>query len=150
MATAFSFYLELLAELSDGDKVGLHDDWETLNGLSPVDNGSVNIDNGPDGDPDLDGISNRIEWLVGLNPQVVDNSAYPKLTINKIPGGMRFTFPTIGGRMYRLQSSGALDGWQPFGQPHVTPRGAQPGQLEIDDTTGLPSRFYRMSIAPAP
>ncbi|MES2707106.1 MAG: LamG-like jellyroll fold domain-containing protein [Verrucomicrobiota bacterium] len=44
----------------DGD--GLPDIWELANGLSPSDNGSVNINNGPNGDLDGDTISNLVEF----------------------------------------------------------------------------------------
>ena len=56
---------------SDGD--GLPDAWEVQHGLDPLDDGSGNIDNGPEGDPDGDGFSNSLELELGSPP---DNPAW--------------------------------------------------------------------------
>ncbi|MDA9830672.1 hypothetical protein N9C66_04970 [Akkermansiaceae bacterium] len=53
-------------EDADGD--GLPDSWETAYGLSPSDDGSVDVNNGPDGDPDNDGLTNLEEFDAGLEP----------------------------------------------------------------------------------
>jgi hypothetical protein len=145
-----SFGFDLGTDLTDLDNDGLPDSWENSNGLSTGDDGSINIDNGSNGDPDHDGILNGIEWLVGLNPQLIDNSAYPKLAIAKITGGFRVSFPTLPGRTYQVQSSTTLNAWAPFGSPLITAPNDPPGTFQIDDTTGLPKRFYRMVVTPAP
>ena len=150
MNFALGFETGSTISLSDADADGLPDAWENLYGLSTSDNGSINIDNGPNGDPDHDGIANIIEWLVGLNPKLVDNSAYPKVAIAKIAGGFRLNFPTLPGRKYQLQSSATLNVWDPFGAPLVTAPTDPPGTFQIDDTTSLPKRFYRMVITAAP
>ena len=141
---------DLGIDISDADNDGLPDSWENQYILSTSDDGSINIDNGANGDPDQDGLSNMVEWLVGLNPQVVDNSNYPKLGINRIAGGFRLTFPTLPGRTYQIQTSATLDAWQPLGDPLVTAPADPPGNFQLDDTTGLPRRFYRMVVAPSP
>lgn len=46
----------------DADGDGLPDIWEVANGLSASDNGSVNINNGPNGDLDGDTVSNLLEF----------------------------------------------------------------------------------------
>ena len=56
---------------SDGD--GLPDAWEVQHGLDPLDDGSGNINNGPEGDPDGDGFSNSLELELGSPP---DNPAW--------------------------------------------------------------------------
>jgi hypothetical protein len=139
--------LSLSTTVLDGDQDGLPADWETANGL---DDNNPDGANGPEGDPDGDGVSNLIEWLVGMNPQLTDRSSYPKLGIASINGGVRLTFATLPGRSYQLQSSLNLGTWSPFGAPTITPANAAPGLLQIDDTSGLPKRFYRMVISPAP
>ena len=53
---------------NDQDKDGLPDDWETLCGLDPDDNGEINPVNGWDGDPDLDGYTNGEELAAKSNP----------------------------------------------------------------------------------
>ncbi len=51
--------------VADRDGDGLPDAWEIANGLDPDDDGSININNGPDGDPDGDGIANGREKNAG-------------------------------------------------------------------------------------
>lgn len=60
-------------EPADSDKDGLPDEWEELYGLDPLDDGSLNPDNGPAGDPDGDGFTNAEELLYGLNPLEYDD-----------------------------------------------------------------------------
>ena len=57
----------------DNDMDTLPDDWEIANGLDPNDDGSVDINNGPDGDPDLDLLLNRDEFGRGTDPQDPDS-----------------------------------------------------------------------------
>jgi hypothetical protein len=52
---------------SDGD--GLPDGYEVANGLDPNDDGSGDPDNGPGGDPDLDGHDTLQEFEIGSDPQ---------------------------------------------------------------------------------
>jgi hypothetical protein len=146
-STNFTLALSLSIVVTDADGDGLPAAWETANGLSDDD---ATGDNGANGDPDGDGMVNYIEWLVGLNPQLVDNSAYPKLGISRISGGVRLSFPTLPGRSYQLQSTETLNGWTNFGTPQVTAENAPPSTLQIDDTSGLPKRFYRMVVNAAP
>ena len=51
---------------TDGD--GLLDSWEVLHHLDPLDDGSNDPSQGPDGDPDADGLVNALEALLGLSP----------------------------------------------------------------------------------
>jgi hypothetical protein len=146
-STSFTVSLSLSTIITDADGDGLPAAWETANGLNDDD---ATGNNGANGDPDSDGLTNIIEWLVGLNPQLVDNSAYPKLTISKISGGVRLTFPTIAGRVYQIQSSETLNAWTNFGAPQTTAANAAPATFTIDDTSGLPKRFYRMTVIAAP
>ena len=140
---------------TDGD--GLPDGWEVQHGLNPMDNGSLamsggvaNPANGAAGDLDGDGIDNLTEWLMGMNPQVADASAFPKLGITKIAGGFRLSFPTLPDRVYQLQVSVGLNGWTNSGTAVNTSEATGPGTLQIDDTSGLPKRFYRMLVQAVP
>ena len=47
----------------DDDNDGMQDTWEIANGLDPLDDGSVNINNGPSGDIDGDGLTNLQEYI---------------------------------------------------------------------------------------
>ncbi|MEP4050228.1 MAG: hypothetical protein ABJN80_15415, partial [Luteolibacter sp.] len=147
---SFALSLGMETASTDFDNDTLPDWWEHNYGLSAEDDGSTDLDNGPNGDKDGDGITNFAEWLVGLIPNLQDSSAYPKLGIGKISGGHKLTFPTLPDRKYQMLTSITMDGWQPFGAPMITPPDAQPGMFEIDDTNLLPKRFYRMMITPAP
>lgn len=73
-------------ELADSDKDGLPDEWEAQYGLDPLDDGSLNADNGPNGDPDEDGATNLEEYQAGTNPTVFN--PLPTITI---------TYPKQGG-----------------------------------------------------
>lgn len=56
---------------TDGD--GLPDGWEVQHGFDPNDDGSVDVENGPDGDPDGDGLSNLDEFIHGTDPHNPDS-----------------------------------------------------------------------------
>jgi glycosidase len=147
LAFSFTVSLSVSTLVTDADEDGLPADWENTNNLNDDD---ATGDFGANGDPDEDGLSNMVEWLVGLNPQVVDNSSYPKLAINRIIGGVRLIFPTLPNRSYRLQSSETLGTWANFGDPIVTGSNGLPAQIQIDDTSGQPKRFYRITINAVP
>ena len=53
---------------SDSDGDGLPDAWEVQHGLDPLDDGSIDFNNGPDGDPDGDGFSNSLELELDSPP----------------------------------------------------------------------------------
>jgi glucose/arabinose dehydrogenase len=54
--------------VADTDNDGLPDDWETAFGLNPNDGTG---DNGANGDPDHDGVTNQQEYLQGTHPRGV-------------------------------------------------------------------------------
>ena len=55
---------------SDGD--GMPDGWELQNTFDPLDDGTIDIRNGADGDPDDDELRNLDEYLRGLDPLLAD------------------------------------------------------------------------------
>ena len=101
-------------------------------------------------DPDGDGMTNSIEWLVGLNPIVNDINSYPKLSITKSGTNYKLSIPTIANRRYQLQVSSDMSSWTNSGQPTDTAVGASAGLLEITDTPVGSKRFYRMLISTVP
>ncbi|MCP4255409.1 MAG: DUF5011 domain-containing protein [Candidatus Scalindua sp.] len=50
---------------TDDDNDGMSDTWEIANGLDPLDDGSVDINNGADGNIDGDGFTNMQEFITG-------------------------------------------------------------------------------------
>lgn len=58
---------------TDGD--GLYDGWENAHGFDPQDDGNLNPDNGADGDPDHDGLTNLEEQTLGTDPNNPDTDA---------------------------------------------------------------------------
>ena len=54
--------LSALLDVDDNDGDGLPNAWEIQFGLDPDDNGSIDVNNGPDGDPDGDDLSNLEEF----------------------------------------------------------------------------------------
>ncbi|MEJ6645062.1 MAG: hypothetical protein QNL33_17580 [Akkermansiaceae bacterium] len=58
---------------ADTDDDGLRDDWELNNLLSPFDNGGLDVNNGPAGDPDSDNSENLDEQARGTDPQDNDS-----------------------------------------------------------------------------
>jgi hypothetical protein len=153
--TNFSFELELRAGAAsaDSDADGLPDAWEALYQLSTDDDGSNDINNGPDGDPDLDGLTNLVEWLVGLNPRLDDRSAYPRLKAERQQdGSVRLEFPTLPDRRYRILTSSDLNQWILL-PPEIDTTGMQanPAYQWIDSSAadGVSRRFYRLEISSA-
>ncbi|WP_264488091.1 hypothetical protein [Luteolibacter arcticus] len=64
-----------VVEVPDTDDDGLPDAWENNHGLDPEDDGTTNIDNGPEGNPDNDGRTNLEEFNEGVdstNPRKAD------------------------------------------------------------------------------
>ena len=57
---------------TDRDSDGLPDAWEIAAQLDPLDNGSIDVKNGPNGDPDFDGLNNLSEYQSGTNPRISD------------------------------------------------------------------------------
>ncbi|MEM7386004.1 MAG: metallophosphoesterase, partial [Verrucomicrobiota bacterium] len=94
----------------DLDQDGLRDLWESKNGLDPEDATGVN---GPKGDFDGDGQSNRVEFLSGTaanDPQ----SRFELRTVTLDDEALVLTWPSSPGRVYRVQLSDDLVNWAPF------------------------------------
>ena len=58
----------LAADLADSDGDGMHNSWETANGLNPLDPSDANADR------DGDGYSNLTEYLAGSDPQTTGST----------------------------------------------------------------------------
>jgi len=69
---------QLAADLTDSDGDGMHNSWESANGLNPLDPNDAN------GDLDGDGATNRSEYLAGSSP----------MSIGSTPGAVRKVWVT--------------------------------------------------------
>lgn len=131
-----TFFLTVLA---DTDADGLPDEWETANNLQI---------NAPDADvdSDLDGVSNRAEYLAGTNPQ--DPASY--LKVEQITGGpATLRFNAISNRTYSIQFKPSLDAvnWEKL--TDVAARSTN--RLEtVVDPQATPGRFYRLATPAQP
>jgi glycosidase len=156
-ALSFSFGLDLSASPlnPDIDNDTLPDTWELANGLSTS---SSTGNDGATGDPDNDGLSNLAEYLTGLNPQLNDASAFPKLTITPNTGSTYLLgFPSLPDRRYKLWYSHDLTSWTQAGADILTTgQAANPNRQFTDNGTpagtnshpsSQPRRFYKLEIA---
>jgi hypothetical protein len=123
---------------TDGD--GLPDRWEIASGLDPK--SSLN-DNGPNNDPDADGITNLQEFMSGTLPRDAGSSLH--LRFQRGTGGAtQLTFPTVSGRHYTIQSRDdfTLSRWQTWRVLVAPPSG---GDVTVTDIVPAAARFYRLT-----
>ncbi|MGE9270136.1 MAG: Ig-like domain-containing protein [Verrucomicrobiales bacterium] len=74
-------------------------------------------DSSEDGDPDLDGVVNFLEYAFGMDPLVASRSGMPTLTA--VSGGVNFDFANVQeGLLYQVQLSSDLVTWSdpPFAE----------------------------------
>src|SRR5262249_50666565 len=82
----------------------LADGWEAAHGLDPL---LATGANGPQGDPDGDGLSNAREQLLGTDPR--DAASAVRLTLEPIGRDrFRFSWPTVAGKKYSLEYTDRL------------------------------------------
>ncbi len=79
---------------TDADGDGLPDDWENDYGLNPADDGRIDPLQGSGGDPDTDGISNLMEYALGLDPSTADTSGLPVASL-KVKAADNLTYLTF-------------------------------------------------------
>jgi hypothetical protein len=129
--------LEISIEWEDMDGNGLPDDWERLFF------GRTGID--PDGDDDMDGMSNLQEYKAGTNP-LDPASRFAFLQISVQPGeGFMIQWSSSPNRTYSIErSENLLAGFAPI----ATQISATPPVNEYLDTTvsGVDACFYRLRL----
>ncbi|MDE0819799.1 MAG: hypothetical protein OSA95_01675, partial [Opitutales bacterium] len=148
-ANTFTIALELFSGSNDADADGLPDAWENKNGLAFDDDGTTNPDNGPNGDPDGDGVSNLNEFLLGLNPGLGDALTRPGISLRSNEDGtFRLSYPIITNRLYQLYwSPNLVDGWAPYqGILDTTGNSAGNDQQHTIDASSSRRSFFKLEI----
>lgn len=82
--------------------------------------------------------------------QVLEGEAAVSPVLSTIAGGYRLNFPTLPDRIYQLQVSTDLVHWTDSGAPLNTADADGPGTFQVDDTSGIGPRFFRVLIQAAP
>jgi hypothetical protein len=105
--------LTRLAAGLDSDNDGLPDDWENAFQLNPL---SASGNDGPDGDPDNDGFSNRQEFLNGTDPHDPASRFRVDLKLNASQIDLFMAAPA--GQHFRIESSPTLTSavWTSLGE----------------------------------
>jgi hypothetical protein len=125
---------------SDGD--GLPDYWEVLNGLDP---NNPDGSEGADSDLDGDGLSAILEFLADFNPNDPTDGHLLTPVIAPLGNTWRLQFPVIPNRVYQVEASDGLAGWEDLGESLTVPA-ANPLHLWTDPAPVAGKRFYRVRI----
>ncbi len=125
---------------SDGD--GLPDDWEQawFSSLAPT----------AEGDDDVDGLSNRAEWVAGTDPKNAGDTLAIRSVRRSSDGATTITFQHAPARQYAIEHSSDLAAWSQIEDPDVLFY-AEPGVASWTDdgseTSGVGSqKFYRIRV----
>jgi len=146
---SFTLCLGLTVDGTDLDGDGLPDAWENANGISSSDDGTPpgNVDNGPTGDPDSDGLTNMEEYLWNTDPQVYTPDRCFLHLSQLASGDSQLEFPAYPDRFYRLYYSTMLTPgtWTQIGGVITVPSPNLNYQV-IDPLPIGPRRFYRYEV----
>lgn len=126
----------------DSDTDGLPDDWEQawFSSLSPT----------AEEDSDLDGLSNRAEWITGTDPKNAGATLAIRSAQRMSDGATTITFQHAPSRHYVIEYSSDLAAWSQIEDPDVLFYD-EPGVASWTDdgseTSGVASpKFYRVRV----
>jgi hypothetical protein len=126
----------------DSDNDGLPDDWEEawFSSLAPT----------AEEDSDLDGLSNRAEWIAGTDPKNASDTLAIRSVQRAIDGATTITFQHAPARRYVIEHSNDLVSWSQIENPDLRFY-AEPGVASWTDdgsgTSGVASpKFYRVHV----
>ncbi len=123
--------------IPDTDDDGLPDGWEVTYTMDPLDDGTIDIDNGPEGDPDEDFLSNFEELLRGTDPRNPDTDGDGLSDFAEDNQGLWFGSDLTGTDPSNpdTDGDGFLDGQENPDEPYVA--GVTPGtDPNLADTDG--------------
>jgi hypothetical protein len=128
---------------ADANGNGLPDLWEIYYF------GTTNaVNGGPDDDWDHDWMSNLAEYLAGTCP--TNAASVLRLTeplLNRTSGTMQLSWPSVGGRMYTIQTAtNLLTGFNGMETNHIAP--TPPSNTYTIHLDQSKYRFYRVMIEP--
>jgi len=136
--------LSILLDMNDDDGDGLPNVFESQFGLDPNDNGSIDINNGPNGDPDSDGSSNLNEFTSLTNPTNPDTDGDELLDGVETNTGVFTNFTDTGTNplLSDTDGDGLADGVENGAGPFVseTMTGSNPHLVDTDGDT-LPDGY---------
>ena len=125
----------------DSDNNGLHDDWERMHFLQIT-------GTNPEADPDGDGLSNRYEFVIGSDPNVVGRPfAVDNITSSKAQS-IVLAWKGVAGRIYQVKCSDAPNGtYQNYGEP-ITVNTEGDCVVEIPFKTNMEkAQFYKIEVS---
>jgi 3',5'-cyclic AMP phosphodiesterase CpdA len=91
---------------ADTDADGLPDGWEVAFSLNPLVGAGID---GPDGDPDGDGLTNRQEYLAGTHPRNAQSTLRISLADLR-DGQLRLSWLAVPGKKYQIQAADSAAG----------------------------------------
>ncbi len=124
----------------DSDDDGLHDGWELLYGFNPL---VATGDDGPDADPDNDGLNNLAEQTAGTNPRDA-GSRFELSEVARSEEKVGIRWQALAGREYHVLVSPDNEAWTDV-------ESLWPGEDGIaewfdSDSTTLPLRLYKVQV----
>jgi hypothetical protein len=117
--------------------------WQVTNFSADADNAAIA---GEAADPDNDGLSNLIEYALGLNPNAFTATS---LVVDTTTGALRLTAPKNPAATditYLVEVSGDLVAWTSTGTTVVTNTATLLQVLDNTALSGAPRRFIRLKI----
>jgi len=126
---------------SDGD--GLPDGWESAYGFNPL---LAAGDDGAEGDPDADGMTNHQEFLAGTSPND-PKSVFEVEEVAATGDYVALRWQAKAGKTYRVLCSSDLLVWSEVGIVPAPPSAGQAEWLD-NDSDGKTRRFYRVEALP--
>jgi uncharacterized repeat protein (TIGR03806 family) len=148
----------IATEVLDTNAVNLVRDWITIDLAAAADFATWQIhyfgstsspQAAPDADPDQDGASNYLEYLVGSNP--LDPTDAWKISIERQGPRLEISYPQIANRAFDVQWTEDLSApnpWQSLDSIENQPFFSATNRLAVvhDDSSSSTDRFYRVSV----
>lgn len=117
---------------ADSDNDDMPDAWESLYQLNPAVNDASS-------DPDGDGMNNRLEYQAGTHP-LSATSVLRTVSFLRDPGGWRFSWQSVPGMAYQVETSDDLVTWQRAAEASA---GSTTMEVVLPHHSSVPRRFVR-------